>query len=139
MQIKEGINLQLATTGGHKETSIGDHQRGSPMTEVSCLESKTDGDGSIIREGEIRQGRQMKKSYKAVEMRALNLLASNSNKKCERRGWERARDPGKEEEERESFKLRVEKGSGKADQVSSPGHYDIKKKDRLIKETFILK
>lgn len=48
----------------------------------------------------------MKKSYKAVETRALNLLASNSNEKCERRGWERARDPGKEEEERESFKLK---------------------------------
>lgn len=56
MQIKEGINLQLATTGGHKETSIGDHQRGSPMTEASCLESKTDGDGSIIRKGEIHRG-----------------------------------------------------------------------------------
>lgn len=39
MQIKEGINLKLATTGDHEETSVGDHQRGSPMIEASHSES----------------------------------------------------------------------------------------------------
>lgn len=62
-----------------------------------------------------------KKFYKAVEMRALNFPASNSKGKFGRRGWERARETEKKLEERESFQVRGEKGSGKPDQVGSPG------------------
>jgi len=50
------------------------------------------------------------------------LVASNSKNNFERKGWKRARASGKEEEERESFKVRGEKGSGKPDYVSYPGH-----------------
>ena len=45
MEIKDRINFQFATTGDHKETSITDSQRESPMTEAPRLESKTNDDG----------------------------------------------------------------------------------------------
>ena len=43
------------------------------------------------------------------------MVASNSKNNFERKWWKRARASGKEEEERESFKVGGEKGSGESD------------------------
>lgn len=40
--IDKGINLKLATTVGHREIPIRDHQWGSPVIEASILGSQTE-------------------------------------------------------------------------------------------------
>lgn len=42
MQIKEGINLELVNTDGHREFPVDDHQWGSPMFEAYSLENQTE-------------------------------------------------------------------------------------------------
>lgn len=105
MQIKERTNLELITTGGHKEIPVGDHQWGSPVIEASSLENQTETMGVCNqRKGELNHGRQMKFGVKKVlqsrRNESFNFASLNEQGKIWEEGMKEEREKEKKGEER---------------------------------------